>query len=326
MPSCLVSTGAIEPSPVPSDLARVAMAALPWPLRGSASLEGRRNGVYGRVDGNTASCGFLAPPGGDRRMTPHRPRSTPALRAVALDLWYTTWYHRAVERTDYHRAKRRAWIRTLGEVGIPAATARATLDRLRTKLNRLEAEAKASTLAQQAAWVGRWLGVRVDVERLVARLDHALARARIHPTPGVAAFLASARRRGLRLGLVSNICDESPGGIRARLQAEGLLPYFEAIVLSSEVGRAKPDPELFRRCFRALHVPARSVLFVGDLPVDGQGARRAGARFVLYLGVDRESPMSYRRKRWTEPPATPRAASWSAIRKQYLGTRSLARH
>lgn len=242
-------------------------------------------------------------------------------KAVVLDLWYTTWYHRPDERADYHRAKRRAWERCLQEAGASRAASRNALDRLRTKLNRIEERAGASTLADQARWVGRWLGVHVDAAALVQRLDRALARTRLHPTPGVRPFLSYLRARGMRIGMVSNICDESPGGIRARLRREGLLPFFDAIVLSSEFGRAKPDPGPFRACFHRLGVPPSRALFVGDLPVDHLGAERSGARFVLYLGVDRESPGPYRAKRRTEPRTTPRATSWVEIRRHYLTPR-----
>ncbi len=238
--------------------------------------------------------------------------------AVALDLWYTTWYHRANERLEYHRAKRRAWMRTLADAKVAAGPARRALDRLRGKLNRIEEVGRASTLDDQARWVGRWVGARVDANLLTQRLDRALAHAHLHLTPGIRPFLEHVRSRGLAVGMVSNICDESPGGIRARLRTEGLLDFFDAIVLSSEFGSAKPDPALFRRCFRSLGVPAPRVLFVGDMPVDRLGAERSGAQFVLYVGVDRESPLTYRRKRRTEPASTPRATSWTEVESRYL--------
>jgi HAD superfamily hydrolase (TIGR01509 family) len=243
---------------------------------------------------------------------PASPISGP-IDGVALDLWYTTWYHRPSERVDYHRAKRRAWIRSLADAGVSTGSAQAALDRLRETLNRIEAGGRACTLADQARWVGRWLGARVDVGRLIERLDRALANARIHPTPGIRPFLEHVRSQGIPVGMVSNICDESPGGIRARMETEGLLEWFDAIILSSEYGRAKPDPVLFRRCFRSLGVAPARMLFVGDMPVDHLGAERSHAQFILYLGVDRESPLAYRRKRLTEPPTTPRAHSWTEV-------------
>lgn len=241
------------------------------------------------------------------------------IEALALDLWYTTWYHRARERANYHRAKRHAWLRTLGDVGVEASTARGELDRLRAKLNGLEGRGQASTLEQQARWVGEWLGVRLDTQQLIERLDRALSHAAIHPTPGIRAFLAEAHARGMPVGMVSNICDESPGGIRARLASEGLLPFFDSIALSSEFGKAKPDPSLFRHCFQELGARPDRVLFIGDMPVDRQGAQNAGAQFVMYLGVDRDSPLAYRRKRRAEPAGTPRASNWSQVRARFLG-------
>ena len=244
------------------------------------------------------------------------------IEAVALDLWYTTWYHRPEERSDYHRAKRRAWVSSLVEAGASPARGRVALDRLRGSLNFLEAKARVATLEEQARWVGRELGVHVDANRLIRRLNGTLARTRLHPTPGVKSFLRKVRDAGLPVGMVSNICDESPEGLRARLRTEGLLHYFDHIVLSSEFGKGKPDPAPFLACFQALGVRASRALFVGDLPVDAQGARAVHSQFVLYLGVDRESPRSYRLKRLSEPISTPRARSWNEVREQCLGPAS----
>lgn len=245
------------------------------------------------------------------------PASRPKIDAVILDLWYTTWYHRSRERANYHRAKRRAWFTTLAEEGVEPSRAGPALEQLKERLSTLESRGIASPLPQQARWVGRQLGVRVDARALVRRLNRALADAKLHLTPGLLRFLARVRSRGLPLGMVSNISDESSEGIRERLASGGLLRYFDAIVLSSEVGRAKPDPLPFLTCYRRLQVRPDRALFVGDLPVDGEGASRVGSHFVMYLGVDRQSPRVYRRKRATAPPETARARSWSEVADLY---------
>lgn len=52
---------------------------------------------------------------------------------------------------------------------------------------------------------------------------------------------------------------------RARIERLGIGPYFESIVISAEVGTAKPAPEIFDIAFDELGQPSRStVLMVGD--------------------------------------------------------------
>ena len=55
-------------------------------------------------------------------------------------------------------------------------------------------------------------------------------------------------------------------------------------VFSSEVGRRKPDPAIFRRALEALQVAPAAALFVGDrLYEDVRGASGVGMRTVQAL-------------------------------------------
>lgn len=89
----------------------------------------------------------------------------------------------------------------------------------------------------------------------------------------VPAVLKALRGRGLVLGVVSN-WDERLGPL---LQALDLASFFQAIVISAEVGQAKPDPRIFAVARRRLGVPAKALLHVGDQDdEDVAGARGAG--------------------------------------------------
>src|SRR5262249_410516 len=68
------------------------------------------------------------------------------------------------------------------------------------------------------------------------------------------------RDRGLRVGVVSNF----EAGVGGLLEALGLAPAFDAVVLSSECGAAKPDRRIFEATLRGLRAPAASTLHVGD--------------------------------------------------------------
>ena len=65
------------------------------------------------------------------------------------------------------------------------------------------------------------------------------------------------------------------------LEALGLAPWFEAVVVSSQVGAAKPDPRPFQRALELLQLPPEAAWHIGDSPEDETGARAAGLRCLL---------------------------------------------
>jgi len=86
--------------------------------------------------------------------------------------------------------------------------------------------------------------------------------------------LAALRARGRKLAVVSNF-DRRLYGILAGL---GLAQWFDAVVVSSEVGSAKPDPEIFRVASSRLSLAPTQLAHVGDREEDVVGAERAGLR------------------------------------------------
>lgn len=86
------------------------------------------------------------------------------------------------------------------------------------------------------------------------------------------------RRSGLLLGVISN-WDER---LRPLLRDLQLSQYFPVIVISNEVGAAKPDRAIFQRAVDLIGLPAGSILHVGDsFSEDVTGAERAGMRSLL---------------------------------------------
>ncbi len=78
-----------------------------------------------------------------------------------------------------------------------------------------------------------------------------------------------------RLGLVSNYPDGE--AIRESLRKVGLFDCFDSIVVSGDVGRAKPHPLPFQTALRELALDPKEALFVGDnWLADIQGAKRMG--------------------------------------------------
>ncbi len=90
--------------------------------------------------------------------------------------------------------------------------------------------------------------------------------------------LENLKECGWRLGVISN-WDERLRPLFARL---GLSPYFEVIMVSREVGHAKPAAEIFHRAASALKLPPSALLHIGDSPQeDVAGARGAGCNALL---------------------------------------------
>lgn len=94
--------------------------------------------------------------------------------------------------------------------------------------------------------------------------------------PGMEGTLAVLRRRGFRLGIVTN--GETAFQDR-HLDALGLGDRVDAILISEAEGLRKPDARLFHRAAARLGVAPALCLFVGDDPAaDIVGAAAAGMR------------------------------------------------
>ena len=78
---------------------------------------------------------------------------------------------------------------------------------------------------------------------------------------------------GQRLAVISN-WDER---LRPLLHDLRLVQYFDALIVSSEIGFHKPSPVIFEYAARKIGLPAGAILHIGDsLDHDVTGARNAG--------------------------------------------------
>jgi HAD superfamily hydrolase (TIGR01549 family) len=89
-------------------------------------------------------------------------------------------------------------------------------------------------------------------------------------------------RRGYILGIISNLITSRE--IPDWMEADGFRPYFKSVVLSSVLGRRKPDPEVFLEAARQAGVEPERCVYVGDNPKrDVIGARQAGFGAVVLI-------------------------------------------
>ena len=115
--------------------------------------------------------------------------------------------------------------------------------------------------------------------------------AAVQPREGVGDTLAALRRRGLHLGIVSNIDEDQFHPLWERI---GLGPYFDAVTTSEEARSCKPHPGIYRHALaKAGGVAPEEVVFVGDsLDYDVVGANALGMTTVLI--VDQPNQTEYR--------------------------------
>jgi putative hydrolase of the HAD superfamily len=206
--------------------------------------------------------------------------------------------------------------------GIPSAVlldALGTLVELETPWPHLERElaargvvvdleaARAAMLAEMAYYrahhdeAGDWAGLK-DLRRRCAAVvqeslgtslpladveDALLAAVRFRAYPEVPAVLERLRAGGARLAVVSN-WDISLHDVLERTELRALV---DTVVISAELGVAKPDPAIFRAALERLGAQPSEAIHVGDsIEHDVAGARAAGLEAVLVARNGAQAP------------------------------------
>jgi putative hydrolase of the HAD superfamily len=95
---------------------------------------------------------------------------------------------------------------------------------------------------------------------------------------------------GIKRALCSN-APFPPEMMRRQVDANGVGELMDAVLFSSEHGRRKPAPEIYRAALAALGVSADRALFVGDrMREDYEGPLSIGMRAVIYTAHASEVP------------------------------------
>ena len=157
--------------------------------------------------------------------------------------------------------------------GIPADAFTAEYDLRHAPLNdgRLS---KAEAFAEILRACGR--EPRAALVREMVRADQELLLANARLYDDVIPFLERLRARGIKTAVVSN-CTQNT---RPMLVALGVAALADALVLSCEVGAAKPAAEIFRSALGRLGVDAAAALFVDDQPGFCAGSTAVGISTV----------------------------------------------
>ncbi len=138
-----------------------------------------------------------------------------------------------------------------------------------------------------ARWLSEWPETGLDIAALTDWYDDAMD-GQMQPDPQVNRLLGHLNDRHIPWGIVTN----GPSRMqRHKCEALGLDRIAPFVIVSEEVGYAKPDPRIFQDALSATGLARpEQVMFIGDNPVsDIDGARRFGMR-TAWVRRGREFP------------------------------------
>lgn len=150
--------------------------------------------------------------------------------------------------------------------------------------SRIRQDSDLNEVTFQGWWQGvfQHLGIDDYDDGLIERANDAWGTAFVEGTralPHAREVLIELSKRGWRLGVVSNSLAPNT---RRDLTVAGLLPFFQGIFISSDVGKRKPHPYIFHKALEALNMDPEEAIFVGDNPYeDILGAKRVGLRAIF---------------------------------------------
>lgn len=105
--------------------------------------------------------------------------------------------------------------------------------------------------------------------------------------PGARAALQALHRNGKLIGLCSN---KPRLFSHELLRGLGILELFSVVLGPEDVASPKPAPDMLFAAFKRLDVGPEQTLYVGDMTVDIQTARAAGARvWIVPTGTEDRS-------------------------------------
>lgn len=178
---------------------------------------------------------------------------------------------------DFQKAERLALAKTLESFGLPPTdTVLARYHQInREHWERLERK----ELTRQQVLVGRFaalfaeMGLSAQAEQVARAYEENLSQGHYF-LPGAEEALRSLRKK-YKLYLASNGTARVQAG---RLKSAGIIPYFQEIFVSEEMGYNKPDPAYFDACFARIPGFRKDrAMMVGDsLTSDILGGIQAG--------------------------------------------------
>ena len=104
---------------------------------------------------------------------------------------------------------------------------------------------------------------------------------KIEPMPGLVNLLEKLQNCGIPMAVASS---SDKVIIDIILEKTGLRKYFSHAVSSSEIGKSKPEPDVFLHAAKLLGVPPESCLVFEDSKNGIKAAKAAGMYCIAYSG------------------------------------------
>lgn len=188
-----------------------------------------------------------------------------AVEAVIFDLWGTLIYN-LPEPTDYNEVA--------AKVGIAPRIFWETW----RKYSRAALLGEIKSSEERARRVLTELHGPVEAIPYLTQVDFNSRSANINFYPGVPEMLTNLRQQGFRTALISNCNYMTPNVINKI----GLPEKIDEIILSCEVGAAKPDERIFQIAVERLQLKPRQCLYVGD---GGDNEMIGATRFGFHTAI-----------------------------------------
>ncbi len=113
-----------------------------------------------------------------------------------------------------------------------------------------------------------------SIAREAARIHDATEARHFRLYADARSAVQALQQAGIRMALVTN----GPSQLqRRKIDILGIAPWFEAVLVSAEVGHSKPEPEIYGLALESLDADPKDAWFVGDnLYTDIAGANNVG--------------------------------------------------
>lgn len=170
-------------------------------------------------------------------------------------------------------------------------------EKIRTAHRKNETEHDPEDMAQQGIeYWNRWnmrllktIGIDENRELLARRINEQwFDYADLQVFPDAAQTLEELKRRGVKLGVVTNALAEE---IQKMFEKLNLNNIFDVAVGCDACKKAKPSREIFYYALDRLKVRPENAVFVGDsIKYDYEGAKEAGMKTVL-ISRDGDAPV-----------------------------------
>jgi epoxide hydrolase-like predicted phosphatase len=141
---------------------------------------------------------------------------------------------------------------------------------------------EASFLDELSSQLSADLGRPVELHGFgKAYLEH------LEPNQRLIAYMRELRDRGYRMAICTNNIREWEQLWRAKLPVDEI---FEVVIDSSAVGTRKPERRIYDITLEQLGVPAEATLFLDDLEINCEAARKLGMKAVWFRDNDQAIP------------------------------------